>query len=56
MLNHTVQQTMDPYYRRVVCGVCTQPFVVNIHNVEKILISHVCAPQWKILGIKNNGN
>ena len=56
MLNHTVQQVSDPYYRRVTCGVCAQPFVVCIHNVEKILLTHVCAPQWKVLGIKTNAN
>lgn len=32
------------YRRQVQCGACGHSFVVDIHNIEKVLLSHICTP------------
>jgi hypothetical protein len=54
-MNHQVQQVADPYFRRVTCGNCQAPFIVTIHNVAKVLMTHICVPNWQALGLKTNG-
>ena len=55
-MQHTVQKLANPLYRRVICCICNQAFVVSFHNIEKILLGHHCTPFPNPKLIFSNGN